>query len=49
MKNVKRTYLTSLFESKYGETEYVHQYYNKFKHIVEIIDIKKHIQWYVEQ
>lgn len=31
------------FESKHGNIEYVNQYYNKFKHMVEIIDIKKHI------
>lgn len=31
------------FESKHENIEYVNQYYNKFKHMVEIIDIKKHI------
>lgn len=40
----KNQTLKTEFESKYGEIEYVHQYYNKFKHLVEIIDIKKHIQ-----
>lgn len=31
------------FESKYGDIEHICQYYNKFKHMVEIIDIKEHI------
>ena len=31
------------FESKYGDIEHICQYYNKFKHMVEIIDIKEYI------
>lgn len=44
----KNQTLKTEFESKYGEIEYVHQYYNKFKHLVEIIDIKKYIQYKVK-
>lgn len=45
MKSVlsKNNKLMADFEAKYPDIEYVYQYYNRFKHLVEIVDITTYI------